>query len=113
LSEIVVEVCGKGVRILQLAQTEPLSREILDERTRPRVPQHAPGLLEEHGAIFQFSLNCRLKQFVVRTIAPNKERKARCEFQRADFISLADVDIWRLALEAENKLRVGQYPAQS
>ena len=45
-------------------------------------------------------------QLVVRTAAPQEERQARCQFQVADAIGLAGLDVGRTIFGAEHKFRM-------
>ena len=64
-----------GARALDIAEEQPLFREIRDQRTGPRVRKHALDLLFKHRGIFQFSLRGNRQQFLVRNTAPQEERQ--------------------------------------
>ena len=56
---------------------QPLLGEVVDERLRPRIGQHAPDLLLEHRRLLQFSLRRKRDQRLVGEAAPQEEREAR------------------------------------
>ena len=55
----VVEVGEHGLDrrgALEIAQLQPLAGEVVDERLRPRIGEHALHLLLEHGRVVQLAL---------------------------------------------------------
>ena len=89
LAQVVVEV-GElervGLLVPQVAQVQPLAGEVLDERVRLRIGQHAPHLLLEHRRLLQLAPRRRVEQLVVRNAAPQEERQPRrqLEVRRGD-----------------------------
>ncbi len=63
------------VRLLQgdIAEKEPLSGEIGDQRFRSRIGEHPPHLFLEDVGILQRSIDRRAQQFVIRNAAPDKK----------------------------------------
>ena len=80
LSQVVVEVrieIDQRIVGLQGAHVQPLAREVLDERFRSRIREHAAHLLLEHRGFFQPALRRHRHQLVVRNAAPEEEGQAR------------------------------------
>ena len=85
----------------QIAQIEPLSGEIIHQRFRTRVGQHAPHLLFEHRGLLQFSLIGRVQQFIVGDAAPQEEGKPRGQFKVAEAVRRAGRNAGRVLLYAK------------
>ena len=72
---------------LQAAQVQPLAREVDRQRLGPRILQHAPDLLLEHGRILQPALAARRVISSSSGLrAPEEERQPRREIEIADAI---------------------------
>ncbi len=115
LPQIVVEVRKHqevGVPVPQLAQEQPLSGEIGDERARPRVVQHPSDLLLERRGVLELALLGGLQQLLVGNAAPQEKRQARRQLEIGDAVRGAGGNVRRIALEPEHEVRVGQNPAQ-
>src|ERR1019366_1228094 len=87
LAQIVVEVrkqIGIGQDVRNIAQMQPLAREIRYERFRFGIRQHAANLGFEYRRITQRSLDRCAEQLIVRNAAPKEKRKPRSEFDIAD-----------------------------
>ena len=115
LPQVVVEVGiheHVGIPVSQLAQEQPLSREIADQRPRARILQHPPDLLLEHRGILELALLGGLQELLVGNAAPQEERQARRQLEVADAIRGARGNVRRIALEPEHEVRVRQNPAQ-
>ena len=68
----------------QPAKAEPLIGEVVDERARTRVGQHAPDLLVEHRGVAKLVLRGEVQQLIVRNAAPQEERQPRGQVEVAD-----------------------------
>ena len=78
LAQILIEIRKRiDVRhqACQFAHLQPLIEEIVDQRSRSRIGQHAPHLLLEHGGNFEFSGDGCIQKLVVRYAAPQKKRQ--------------------------------------
>ena len=84
VSKLVVEV-REVARIrdvaLQVPQHQPLAREVVDERARPRIGEHAAHLLLEHRRPAQPALCGCIEQLIVGDRAPEEERQPRGELE--------------------------------
>ena len=86
LAQVLVELriqLGVGHDAGELAQLEPPRGEVVDQRVRPRIAEHALDLPLEHGRIVQRAANRRVAQLVVRDAAPEKERQPRGQVEIA------------------------------
>src|SRR5690606_5869071 len=115
LPQVVVEIrilVDDGLVTVEVAEREPLSREILGERLRARVLDHAAHLRLEHLRVRQLVAFRELEQLVVRHAAPKEERQARREREGVDLVELALANVVRLELEAVDELRIHQRALQ-
>src|SRR5262249_8410368 len=99
-----------GMFRVDVAQEQPLRREIGDERLRSRVGEHAPHLCIEYFRIFQTPGDRGIEQLVIRNAAPQEERQARREIEIADAIDRAGGNVGGRTLEAEQELRADEQP---
>ena len=74
----------------------------------PRIRQHAPHLLLEHGWILQLALRGELDQFVVGNAAPQEERQPRRQLEIADAIALARRPVRQARFSAIDEFRIRQ-----
>jgi hypothetical protein len=106
LSQVVVEVRIE-IRIrldgLEIAQVQPLSREILDERGSARIAEHSAHLRLEHARLVQAALLGEIEQRLVGDTAPDKERQPRRELDVAHEVRGADGDVRRLDFGAKHE----------
>ena len=76
LTQIVVEI-RKQTHIRrdrgEIAQVQPLRREVGDQRLRTSVRQHSPHLSFQHRRLVEFSRNRHVEQFIVRNTAPQEK----------------------------------------
>ncbi len=70
--------------MLQLAQIQPLTGEILGQGLGARIVQHARDLLLEHSGPAELLLLSHAQQFLVGNAAPQEEGQARRQFEIAD-----------------------------
>ena len=87
LAQVLVEV-GKGRRIRlyrwDIAQEQPLAGEVLHQRLRARIGQHAPDLALQNGRVAELAALGNGEQLVVGNAAPQEERQARRQLDVAD-----------------------------
>ncbi len=79
LPKVVVEVRKVVVvrdDILQVAQLQPLTGEVVDQRRRLGIGEHPLHLLVQHGGTAERALRRHLQQRVVRNAAPQEEGQA-------------------------------------
>ena len=62
-----------GCDRVEIAQVQPLRREVRHERARTVVSEHPPDLLFEHRRLVEFSRRRDRDQFVVWNAAPEEE----------------------------------------
>src|SRR5262245_60807603 len=67
----------------ELADGEPLSREVIDERLSSSIREHPPYLPFQRCTIAQRAFRRDGEQFFVRDAAPEKERQPGCEIEIA------------------------------
>ena len=60
----------------ELADCEPLTREVVHQRLRPMVGEHPPYLPFERGAVAERAFRRGGKQLVIRDAAPEEERQS-------------------------------------
>ena len=108
LSQVAVEVGRIGPGVLQLAQEQPLRREIRDERVGARVGEHSPDLPLERVGILQPATRRNAQQLIVRNAAPEKERQPRGQLEIGHSERCAGRRLRRLALEPEEELRIDE-----
>src|SRR5439155_1749149 len=75
------------LRRLQVAQVQPLPAEILDQRERPGVLQHPPGLRFADRGVGQLALLREVEQFVVGHRTPQEVRQPRCDLVVAERVA--------------------------
>src|SRR5262249_31283028 len=66
---------GIGLEFVRLSHLQPLKGKVRDERLRARVREHASHLLFERDRIAQLATDRDVEEFVVRNLAPEKERE--------------------------------------
>ena len=69
-----------------IADVQPLTGEVADQRLRARVGEHPLDLLLEHAGLMQRLLLRDVQQLVVRDAAPQEERQPRRQLQIVDAI---------------------------
>ena len=115
LPQVVVEV-GEQAQVrgdrIQVAQVQPLAREVAHQALRARVGQHAADLPFEHLGLAQLAALGQVEQLVVRDAAPEEERQAGGELDVGDAVGRVRRDAGRVRLDAEEELRVHQHRAQ-
>ena len=111
LAKVFVEQ-GKQVRVggdaADPTQRQPLADEIVHERRRAPIGQHAPHLPLEHTRLGERAAGCDVEQLVVGEAAPEEERHPRSELEVAEPVGGARCHAVRVALDAEQELRVDQ-----
>ncbi len=115
LPQVVVEVRKQahvGRHRVEIAQVQPLRREVRHERARPFVGEHAPHLLLEHGGLSQLPRRGHRNQLVVWNAAPQEERQARGERKVADAIRRVRRKAGRIRLDAEQELRAHEHAGE-
>ena len=114
-TQVVVEV-GEleriGLLVAQVAEVQPLAGEILDERMRLRVREHAPHLPIQHRRLLQLAFRRRVEQVVVRDAAPEEERQPGRQREVRQPIGGAGSDARRIGLDAQQELRARENAAQ-
>ena len=115
LPQVVVEV-GEQVRVrhdaAQVAQVQPLAREVGDERLRPRIGHHPADLPHQDVRPAKPPFVGQLQQLVVGDAAPQEERQARGQLVVVDVKGAARRLIRRLGFSAEDEGRRGQDAAE-
>src|SRR6476620_2812876 len=94
---------------MQSAQIQPLPCEVVDQRFRARIGEHAADLLFESPGIFQTTLFSQLQKFIVRYAAPKEERQTRSQFEIADAIDRTGRGIFWISFDSEQKIRSNKY----
>ena len=94
----------------QVAQVQPLGREVGDQRRRPPVGEHAPHLGLEHRGVAQLAAGRGLDQLVVGQAAPEEERQPRRQLEVAH--PVRPVRPRGVALDPQQELGAHQQPAQ-
>ena len=95
LAQVVVEIrklVRIGIRTFQIPEVEPLTREVGDQRARPRIREHPARLPLENGGIVQLALGRQRQQFIVGNAGPEEEGQARGELRVGDSIRGAGRD---------------------
>jgi hypothetical protein len=72
-AQVAVEIARLGTYVFQLAQEQPLTREIRHERLGARVGDHPPYLLLQRFRILQTTARSQRHELVVRDAAPQEE----------------------------------------
>ena len=85
-----------------------MAREILDERARFRISEHASDLRLENRGVFQFRPSRQIQKFIVRNAAPEEERETGGQLQVAQSICGAGLGICWVALDSEQELRIDE-----
>ena len=98
--------------VFKIPQVEPLAGEVLDERVRARVVEHAPHLLAQRRGLVELVVDGEREQLVVGDAAPEEERQPRGELDVAQPVDLAGRDVVGGALEAEHELGGRENSAQ-
>src|SRR5262249_40199311 len=109
-AQVAVEIRRLRLGAIQLAKVEPFRCEILDERFRFRLCQHASGLCFKHSRMRKLSCDGQVQQRVIRNTAPQEEGQPRRDFEIAQSIRCALRQIRWNVLHAKNELRVDEYP---
>src|SRR5205823_7431665 len=95
LAQVVVEF-GKQVftryGVFQIPKLQPLADEVLHDRIRSRIGEHAAHLLLEHRRIPETALCRDLQQLVVGNAAPEKKRQPRRQLEVAQTVDRAGSD---------------------
>ena len=91
---------------------QPLRGEVVDERPRSRVGQHAPDLPLEDRRLVQLAGDRHVQQLIVRNAAPQEEREPRRQLEIADAIRRVRRDAGRIGLESEEEVRAHQHARQ-
>jgi hypothetical protein len=73
-----------GILRLDVAEIQPLRREVRDHRLGARIGEHALDLRAEHVRVVQPAVERRCQQIFVRDAAPEEEREPRRELDVAD-----------------------------
>jgi hypothetical protein len=100
LPQVLVEVLGVGLHVIELAQIQPLTGEVLDDGVRFRVGEHARDLLLQYLRIAEAPLCSDVEQLIVWDAAPQEERQPRGEIGVADAIGLTDSQRGRFVFRA-------------
>ena len=80
LTEVVVEIGEQPVVrfvAVEIAQVQPLCREVVHQCDRARVREHPAHLLLEHGRFVEPSFDRNVEQRRIRNAAPEEERESR------------------------------------
>ena len=101
--KIVVETGRFRPGVLEFSQVKPLAGEVLGQRRRFGIGQHAASLMRKNPGIMQLVLLCQPKQFVIRNAAPKEEGKPGGQFEIADGIDPARRRARRFLFEAEDE----------
>ena len=88
----------------QVAQVQPLRREIAGQRFGTRIGQHAPHLLLEHAGPPELAAFRQRQQRLVGRAAPNQEGQARRQCDVAHLIRRPGREPGRIPLDTEQKL---------
>ena len=104
--------------LVEVAQIQPLRREVVDQRLGALVGQHAAHLLLEHRGVLEAPVHRGIEQLVVGNAAPQEERQPRRQLEIVDAIGAGLARCPRslggggLALDAEQERRARQHRAQ-
>ena len=108
LTQVLIEV-RKGGRIRlysrDIAQEQPLTSEILHQRVRSRIGQHAPDLALQARRVAELAALGDREQLVVGYAAPQEEGQPRCELDLAHPVRSPGRHVRRIELDAENEFR--------
>ena len=97
---------------LHIADVEPLTSEVVDERLRFRVGQHPPDLLLHHLGPMQRSFRGQVEKRFVGNTAPDEEGQPRRQVDVAEPIRHVRRDSRWLALRPEEEFRAHQDAAE-
>ena len=89
LQQIAVEVGIEEqirLRVVQVAQIQPLPGETGGQRVGAWIGEHALHLLLQHRLVRQLTLTGQVQKLLIRRAAPQKVRKPRRQFQIADAV---------------------------
>ena len=95
---------------LEVPQPQPLTHEVVDERSRTGICEETSGLLLEHGRVTELPTHRDVQQFVVRDAAPQEERQPGREFHIADAVGRVREEPRRVTLDAEQEVGVHEHP---
>ena len=109
-----MEEVGVGHVSVDVAQRQPLTGEVVDERaSRATVGEHPPDLRVEHLGVAQAATRRQIEQLLVGDAAPEKEREARRQLEIAQLERGTSGDAGRIALGAEEEFRIDEDPFQT
>jgi len=111
LAQAVVEIGEHfriGFRRAKIAQIQPLSGEIFDQRLGPGIGQHTPYLLFQHLRVVELAAFRQCQQLLVRDAAPQEKRQACGQFQVAEAIGGTRRYAIRIDFNSEQELRANQ-----
>ena len=112
-AQVAVEVGRIGPRVLQLAQEQPLPGEVgRPARRRADRPASAAPAARASPGPSSAPRRRHVEQLVVRDAAPQEERQPRRQLEIAEPVRGARRDVGRLALEAEEELRIDEHARQ-
>ena len=107
LAQVLVEL-RKHQRVrhdaAQIAQVEPLAREVADELRRARIRQHPPRLRFEHRRVGEPALIGQVEQRVVRPARPEEVRQAGRHLEIGQRVGRGRLDVDRIALDPEEEV---------
>ena len=112
LAQVVVEVRKQPhVRRdrVQVAEVQPLRREVVHERLRAWVGEHPADLAFEHRRLVQPAFLRVVEELVVRNAAPEKEGEPRRQLEVADPIRGAGWDAGRIRFDAKQEMRADEH----
>ena len=115
LPQVVVEIGEEAAVRAQrreVAQPQPLPREVAGEVERARVGEHPARLPLELGGVAQLAAYRRVEQLVVGQAAPEEERQPRRQLQVADVVRGDGPAAVGIELDPEQELRVDENRAQ-
>ena len=115
LAQVLVElgIVGRLALLgIEVAQTQPLAREVVDERLRAGVGEQPAGLPLQFRRLVEPPVGRRLQQLVVRDAAPQEERQPRRQLEAAEAVGRVGRRVRGVALDAEQELGVDQHPFQ-
>ncbi len=96
-----------GSDIADVAQPQPLSREIFNQGAGLGIRQHSPDFPFQNLRALQASMACRFKKTIVRDAAPEKKRQPRRQFHVADAVGSS---CHRIVFDAKDELRTCKNP---
>jgi hypothetical protein len=90
------EHAAVGDLVRDIAQVEPLPREVPDQCLRADIRQHPPHLLLEDRRILELPFHGEVQELVVGNAAPEEEREPRRQLHVADAINGVRGDVRRV-----------------